>query len=1210
MTVWINEFHYDNAGTDTGEFIELAGAAGTDLTGWSLVLYNGNGGAAYTTTLLSGSIPDQQDGFGTVSTAYPENGIQNGSPDGIALIDAGGSVVQFLSYEGTFVAVGGPADGQTSTDIGISETGSAPAGGSLHLTGTGSAYADFAWTLSADDSPGQVNAGQGFAAVVAAPVINEFVFNHISFDTNEYIEIRAGANADLGGYRLLVIEGDAGGTGTIDRVITPGIADANGYWWTGALPQDTLENGTQTLLLVEGFAGTLGADLDTNDDGVLDLAPWTAVVDAVAVSDGGATDLTYAGAAVLGPNYDGVSFTPGGASRIPDGIDTGTTADWLRNDFDLAGITGFAGTPVPGEALNTPGAANQAYVPAAGETVSVGDVTIAEGNAGTTTLTFTVTRSGTAGAFSIDYATSDGTATAGSDYLAASGTLTFTAGGPLSQTIDVTINGDTLAEPDETFNLLLGTITNISGTTTLADGIAIGTIANDDVAFTEIGAIQGAGHKAPSIGGAVTAPGNSSATRFNVEGVVTAIATNGFWIQDPDGDGDDATSDGIFVFTSSAPAATIEIGETVRLLNVQASEFRLNSASTNLTVTQLTAATGTLVELGGFTAITPVVLGGDRMIPTGTIEDDDFSSFDPTTDAIDFWESLEGMLVTVPTSIAVDGTNRFRARDPADPANAEGPPTEEIWVRIAGNTDAADVTGNGGLIIGPGDFNPERIQIDDLLNAVAFPDVNVGDTVGPVTGVVGYDFGNYEVLTTDVPTVTPGPIEREITALTRDARQITVGNYNVENLDPMVESTAAGAVAGSDLYTRLGNSDDDVGNGHYARVAFDIAVALGAPSVVALQEIQDNDGAEISGVLAADVTLQTLVDLIGTAYGIHYSFVEIAPGASNINGGQPNANIRNAFLYQADQVQFLGASLLDPTNPAFADSRKPLIGEFRANGVDFTVVNNHFSSKGGDTPLFGNIQPPVLNSEAARIQQAQIVNDYVDSRLAADPDARVLVVGDLNDFAFSAPLQALRGTGPDQALFDLSDLLPVNERYDYVFEGNSQDLDHILVSRSLYEEARPEFDIVRRNAEFADQPSDHDPMLARLDFRAFGEILRLTSRADSVDGGGGNDRIIGRGGNDTLAGGAGNDVLIGGAGRDVFVFTPGGGIDRVLDFQKGFDRLDFTAFAGLGVDGIEDLRIVENAAGVTRVSLPGTPDLQVRLSLGGETLEASDFLFA
>lgn len=162
--LWINEFHYDNTGTDTGEFIEVAGPAGTDLTGFSILLYNGSGGAVYDTDALSGLIPDQQNGFGTVVIYYPSNGIQNGAPDGIALVDASNAVIQFLSYEGTFTAVGGPANGMLSTQIGVSQNGTEPIGSSLHLVGTGTSYADFTWASTEGATPGRPNARQTFGA--------------------------------------------------------------------------------------------------------------------------------------------------------------------------------------------------------------------------------------------------------------------------------------------------------------------------------------------------------------------------------------------------------------------------------------------------------------------------------------------------------------------------------------------------------------------------------------------------------------------------------------------------------------------------------------------------------------------------------------------------------------------------------------------------------------------------------------------------------------------------------------------------------------------------------------------------------------------------------------------------------------------------------------------------------------------------------------
>ena len=162
QTVFINEIHYDNTGTDSGETIEVAGPAGTDLTSWSLVLYNGSNGAVYGTVPLSGVIPNQLGGYGTVAVSLPVNGLQNGSPDGIALVDAGSSLIQFLSYEGSFTGVGGVANGVVSTDIGVDESSSSAVGDSLQLFGTGTLYTDFAWAGSAPNTFGNPNNGEVF----------------------------------------------------------------------------------------------------------------------------------------------------------------------------------------------------------------------------------------------------------------------------------------------------------------------------------------------------------------------------------------------------------------------------------------------------------------------------------------------------------------------------------------------------------------------------------------------------------------------------------------------------------------------------------------------------------------------------------------------------------------------------------------------------------------------------------------------------------------------------------------------------------------------------------------------------------------------------------------------------------------------------------------------------------------------------------------
>ncbi len=154
-TVFVNEFHYDNVGTDTGEFIEIANTLGTDLTGWSVVLYSGATGKPYASYKLTGS--------GTLSVLnLPVNGLQN-AHDGIVLVNAAGEVVQFLSYEGSFKAATGVAAGLASTDIGVSQNGETAAGSSLQLYGSGSTYGEFSWYSSTGATAGKANNKQELA---------------------------------------------------------------------------------------------------------------------------------------------------------------------------------------------------------------------------------------------------------------------------------------------------------------------------------------------------------------------------------------------------------------------------------------------------------------------------------------------------------------------------------------------------------------------------------------------------------------------------------------------------------------------------------------------------------------------------------------------------------------------------------------------------------------------------------------------------------------------------------------------------------------------------------------------------------------------------------------------------------------------------------------------------------------------------------------
>lgn len=198
--VWLNEFHYDNDSNDSNEFVEVAGQAGVNLTNYVIILYNGDNGAAYASNVLSGTITNQQNNFGALRLPYAANGIQNG-PDGIVLMRRSPfSILQFISYEGSFTAVSGPANGMTSVNIGVQEDGGASYTQSLQKVGTGASYNDFTWTGYTNASPGQLNDGQ--FAVTGSPaayiVISNVTQAPTSVGTGDTVHVDADITPYLG----------------------------------------------------------------------------------------------------------------------------------------------------------------------------------------------------------------------------------------------------------------------------------------------------------------------------------------------------------------------------------------------------------------------------------------------------------------------------------------------------------------------------------------------------------------------------------------------------------------------------------------------------------------------------------------------------------------------------------------------------------------------------------------------------------------------------------------------------------------------------------------------------------------------------------------------------------------------------------------------------------------------------------------------------
>ena len=718
------------------------------------------------------------------------------------------------------------------------------------------------------------------------PKINEFSASTAGTDV-EYVEIFGAANTDYSAYTVLEVEGDFYNTvtGTVDEVISIGTTDANGFYLAD-LPANALENGTLSLLLVKNFTGTFGDDLDTNDNGTLDVTPWDEMVDAVAVNDGGTGDLSYA-LPVLAPNYDGVSaYAPGGASRIPDGFDTEAASDWVRNDFDLAGIPGYTGSLGLGEALNTPGAPNEIYV----------------------------------------------------------------------------------APPE----------------------------ACGD-AYIPIYTIQGSGFASALDGSEVV-----------TEGVVTGDFQNGksgFTIQDVLGDGDPATSDGVFVYSTSTD---VNVGDYVRVR-------------------------GTVDEYYDLTEITSV--NQVWLCGTATVAATSLSL--PLTDISDL-EAYENMLVSFPQSlyiseyyafaqygeIVLSTERQFQPTAIYDPGSAEGTQllTDNLLSRIklddglsAQNPDPAWHP-NGGIF--------------DLSNLF-----RGGDILNNVTGIVDYNYGEYKIqLTTGADYVNANP---RTTQPDYVGDGLKVASFNVLNYFSTIDTGAYICGPAQDQECRGADTTEEL-----TRQRDKIITAISAidADAVGLLEIENNIN---------DEAVQNLVDGLNVVNGAGtYDYIHTGVIGTDA--------IKVALIYKTASLSALGDyAILDTSvDSRFLDTKnRPALAQTfmdNATGGIFTVVVNHLKSKGSDCNDLGDydLGDGAGNCNLTRTAAAEAIVDW----LATDPtnsgDADFLIIGDLNSYDKEDPIDALIAGGYSDMIYQYLG----ENAYSYVFDGQLGYLDHALANANLAEE--------------------------------------------------------------------------------------------------------------------------------------------------------------
>lgn len=534
-----------------------------------------------------------------------------------------------------------------------------------------------------------------------------------------------------------------------------------------------------------------------------------------------------------------------------------------------------------------------------------------------------------------------------------------------------------------------------------------------------------------------------------VQCVVTAVDSNLFYCQDQIGDGNDATSDAISVFTGSAPSVTV--GDFVAITG-SITEFTgvgADLSDSSQTRTQFASPDAIVTITTGNALPAPVVIGRSGRIP-------------PSTSLIEylaFWESLEDMLVTIEDPITVSATS-----------------FGETYIVANRGVDAPTLSSTFGVnVLTPDNFGPPAILLEADSTISPTSDItsfNAGTVLEDINGIVVFDPSNFlpqfGIVPTSALVVVDAPIPiPTVTSFTATGNTLLVGSYNVENLDP---------------------SDD-----RFQLIAGVICTNMGTPDVIGLQEIQDNSGTTNDGVIAADVTLQMLVDAIVTECSVTYEFLDNPFILDGFSGGEPGGNIRVAYLYNPNRVSLVGSvetvteiPQSDSNNPFFG-SRLPLVATFTFNptGTEFIMINNHFSSKFGSAPIQGFFQPfeqlqntPFVNGGVdERLAQATGVREFIESLPNAD---NVIVLGDLNEFEFVEPVQLLVGAG----LRNLVESIDLDDRFSITFGGNAQVLDHILVGPAFTCDAEAQFIHTGETIfffGFTDTPSDHDPIVAAID---------------------------------------------------------------------------------------------------------------------------------
>jgi predicted extracellular nuclease len=575
-----------------------------------------------------------------------------------------------------------------------------------------------------------------------------------------------------------------------------------------------------------------------------------------------------------------------------------------------------------------------------------------------------------------------------------------------------------------------------------------------DIAVSQI---QGPDHNSPLAGG----------TPVTTEGIVTGRFGKGFFMQAEQPDGDARTAEGVFVFLpapDSFPA--FDVGSVVRVTGrpvefkpfierpimsprtivacgtLETSEIEANDRERFRPITEL-AQVSALEVLGTAPLPDPVAFSPPGATSPIAFADQPNTPFDPAAHPRDYFESLEHMRVVIPDALVVSRKESS---------------WDQFSVVSAAHLSPDEVTPSGLPRELHGHVFPEIIQVHKANGQPALK-LAPGTRLGDLTGIMTYENGNYMVVLDEK--IDPATIEQPGApepAPSIDSAGVRIATYNAQNLSAATPDSK------------------------FALIARQIVDQLGAPDVLALQEIQDDDGPEITPVVSAGQTLAKLVAAISAAGGPDYVPVSLDPVQPNTDGGEPGGNIRTAFLVRDGSAATLGVPerLFDgedrcgDDNP-FAQTRRPLLVEMMIGGERYVLVNLHLSSKLGDEGLYSIAEDPQPGSTAARLAQTAALAAVLEDRY--DPEqAKIILLGDFNDHADADSLKPLRDSA-----FGFTfrrDSRGENFTFSHEFGGLRGAIDHIVTSQGIAADSVPELFYLNLNADVLDRASDHNPVMA------------------------------------------------------------------------------------------------------------------------------------